>query len=600
MAAESLDVAIRHYAPAALDKALPFLTQLAGAIDFARTAGVGHGALHLRDVFVTPDEARASGFGVVEALERVGLRAPVRRPYSAPERIAGLAWSTPADVFSLGAIAYELLTGRRPSGTGDQIGGLTSEDVGEHAESIRAALARAMHDEPAMRYPTALAFLSALEAAARGRRVTDTVAVTAAAPVAAASAALSPSPPGTPGREADEPPADEADILAERDEDTVHYDLLRAEEIDAADPTLFDDEAVADLALDASDTEEFSLGEIDRPSAAALSAASWQDDRDADSARTAAESGELPSYRSVERPGAPAPMDAEAHNTIVMERPRPAMLPMALMLILGLLLGFAAGYMAGERGSVADDQAAVTPPPSPSTVPPASPQPAVTGRAVSGKAGAQPQPSGRAYSEQVVAQPPVAPPPVPGDAPPTGSARRSSQPSSQPSLPPSGAVPGTGQMVVSSIPSRAGVMVNGDWRGRTPLTLSALKFGSYNVRIVQPGFVTAREDVTLSAAAPSRSLSVRLERAVGTPAQRAPSVVAGAFVGSIYVDSRPRGARVIVDGRTVGTTPARIPNVPIGAHVVRLELADNRAWTTSTSVVAGQQATVTGSLERIQ
>ena len=37
VAAESLDVAIRHYAPAALDKALPFLTQLAGAIDFART-----------------------------------------------------------------------------------------------------------------------------------------------------------------------------------------------------------------------------------------------------------------------------------------------------------------------------------------------------------------------------------------------------------------------------------------------------------------------------------------------------------------------------------------------------------------------------------
>ena len=89
VAAESLDAAIRHYAPASLDKALPFLTQLAGAIDFARTAGIGHGSLHLRDIFVTPEEARASGFGVVESLERMGLRAPVRRPYSAPERIAG-------------------------------------------------------------------------------------------------------------------------------------------------------------------------------------------------------------------------------------------------------------------------------------------------------------------------------------------------------------------------------------------------------------------------------------------------------------------------------------------------------------------------------
>ena len=144
VAAESLDVAMRHYAPATLDRALPFLTQLAGAIDFARTAGVGHGALHLRDVFVTPDEARASGFGIVEALERVGVRAPVRRPYTAPERIAGAAWSTPADVFSLAAIAYELLTGRRPSGTGDQIGDLSGENLGDRASSIQSVLARAM------------------------------------------------------------------------------------------------------------------------------------------------------------------------------------------------------------------------------------------------------------------------------------------------------------------------------------------------------------------------------------------------------------------------------------------------------------------------
>ncbi|HMF61275.1 MAG TPA: protein kinase, partial [Vicinamibacterales bacterium] len=125
VAAESLDAAIRHYAPAPLETALPFLTQLAGAVDFARTAGIGHGSLHLRDIFVTPEEARASGFGVVEALERVGLRAPVRRPYSAPERVAGEQWSTPADVFSLAAITYELLTGRRPAGTGEQMGPFT-------------------------------------------------------------------------------------------------------------------------------------------------------------------------------------------------------------------------------------------------------------------------------------------------------------------------------------------------------------------------------------------------------------------------------------------------------------------------------------------
>ena len=166
VAAESLDVAMRHYAPASLDKALPFLTQLANAVDVARAAGVGHGALHPRDIFVTPDEARATGFGVVDALDRLGLRAPVRRPYSAPERIAGQPWSTPADVFSLGAIAFELLTGRRPSGPGDQLGSLSGGSVGTQADAIRPVLAKAMAEDPSARYQTASAFATALSEAA--------------------------------------------------------------------------------------------------------------------------------------------------------------------------------------------------------------------------------------------------------------------------------------------------------------------------------------------------------------------------------------------------------------------------------------------------
>src|SRR5688500_551784 len=143
---------MKHYAPAPITTVLPFITQLAGAIDFARVAGIGHGALHPRDVFVTPDEARATGFGVVEALERVGLRAPVRRPYSAPERIAEGTWGAEADVFSLAAIAYELLTARRPAGTGSQIGGTNGSPGGDLDSRIEAVLVRAMDDHPAARF----------------------------------------------------------------------------------------------------------------------------------------------------------------------------------------------------------------------------------------------------------------------------------------------------------------------------------------------------------------------------------------------------------------------------------------------------------------
>jgi serine/threonine protein kinase len=224
VAAESLDVAMRHYAPAALDTVLPFITQLASAIDFARQAGVGHGALHPRDIFVTPDEARATGFGVVDALDRLGLRAPVRRPYSPPERIAGERWGTPADVFSLAAIAFELITGRRPLGLGDQIGPLSGTNVGDRGDAIRAVLVRAMREHPVERYATALEFttelgraaglVSATPVAAPVQRPVDEPAPspteTAAPSGAAAAAASGVAPDAT---DVEEPAADEGDAV---------------------------------------------------------------------------------------------------------------------------------------------------------------------------------------------------------------------------------------------------------------------------------------------------------------------------------------------------------------------------------------------------
>ena len=611
VAAETLDVAMRHYAPASLDKVLPFITQLAGAIDFARTAGVGHGALHPRDVFVTPEEARASGFGVVDALERVGIRAPVRRPYSAPERVDGQAWGTPADVFSLAAIAYELLTGRRPSGTGAEIGPLTGASVGAFADRLLAVLARAMDANPARRYPTALAFAGALEEATSD----ESVPVVAAAPAvpAAARVVAPPVPPSKPPAPTPQPIDD--DIASERDLDEAHHELTLREreradleesraladdiepggEPEADADRLFIDAVVGrmdavvgsgedsnvryredDYELTAPNREAIpELPELDeepeaRPAVTPISRSSWDADRDR--AR--------PSFdRSYDYPAA-AVVPARGSR----------MLPLAAMLSIGLLVGFAVGYGVGSRSSAVDPSVAGTTSPAPPT-----------------DAGAKP------YSEQAVAPQQAPASQAPSTLPPVASESPAATSSAVV------ATATTGRIQVRSTPSNASVTVNGRWRGRTPLALEKLPFGQYSVRIVQPGYVVAREDFTLTGADASRTLSIRLQAqapaARAAPARPAPqpSPEAGsprpappaprraeAFTGSIYVDSRPRGARVFVDGRAVGTTPVSIPEVAIGSHVVRLELSDHRSWSTVTRVSAGTQERVTGSLERIQ
>lgn len=699
MPAESLDVAMRHHAPSSPDRVLPIVTQLAGAIDFARASGVGHGALHPRDVFVTPEEARVTGFGVVEALERVGLRAPVRRPYSPPERIAGEPWGTPADVFSLAAITFELLTGRRPAGTGPGIGEIKDESAGPHAARLLAVLARAMSDRPDDRYPGALAFASALEAASRGQGEAAVVPVPAAgmvqhdqqrppeweAPVgaltsdrgmpaapepafaeeepstpaveAAGSAdevqlpdrgtepdrpteprtrksRVRPSRPESPAREAEplvagaaassvpepvdtgarslEPrgrhleeargPSPEAsspaDITAERDEDEAHWNLTRREEdaerfmLDAADLALDDAAGAAAFASEA---------EVEAPvpgeAAARGSAKPHARDPDETTASAAAPAGGrgvplvVPPAHAAAQPPAPArtvgdsftydrPLAEELtadSRVFVVPHSRAAMLPLAIALIIGLPLAFAAGYVVRGRTEA-------VPPPAPveqaAAADPGSPT------------------AGTTYSESAIDPapepvPPAAPPDVPSD----------------PAGPEPVPGPATGRLVVRSTPAGAHVTVNGRWSGRTPLTLTDLEFGDYAVRVVADGYRIGREAFTLDSSNATRTIAMRLEREPAAreaaPAAKPPAPPAGSssptvYYGRLFVDSRPQGATVYVGGEARGKTPLRLPQVPIGSHVVRLELVDHRAWTKVVRVTAGQEARATGSLDPIR
>ena len=166
VAAESLDVAMRHYAPAPVETAMPLIRQIGGAIDAAHEQGVVHGALHLRDIFVTSDDVKITGFGVVKALEELRLAGPIRRPYTAPEVISGHPWGSEADLFALAAVAYELLTGRRAAGTGEQVTERLNAvmDVAD-GEALQAVFATALSDNPDDRYSSAARFVSSLESA---------------------------------------------------------------------------------------------------------------------------------------------------------------------------------------------------------------------------------------------------------------------------------------------------------------------------------------------------------------------------------------------------------------------------------------------------
>src|SRR5579884_2971981 len=115
----SLAEALAQDGPFPLDRALRILGQIASALDFAHAQGVVHRDLKPGNILLEPnDHANLVDFGIARAgdgtqLTRVGQIAGTPR-YMAPEQIQGATADARSDLYALGILAYELLTGRVP------------------------------------------------------------------------------------------------------------------------------------------------------------------------------------------------------------------------------------------------------------------------------------------------------------------------------------------------------------------------------------------------------------------------------------------------------------------------------------------------------
>ena len=68
----------------------------------------------------------------------------------------------------------------------------------------------------------------------------------------------------------------------------------------------------------------------------------------------------------------------------------------------------------------------------------------------------------------------------------------------------------SGRLLVRSTPAGAGVVVDGQSRGVTPLDLRELAFGAHTIKVSHPGHDTRQRRVTLSERRPERSVDFEL------------------------------------------------------------------------------------------
>ena len=171
------------------------VTEIASGLDIAHSIGLVHRDVKPENILLDNDgRALLTDFGIareVPSFHRQGNAAqtlaatglPVGTPeYMAPEQLRGGPVDQRADVYALGSVLYELLTGRVPheADTPYEVAALVltepvvppshrNEDISPELERV---IMKALAKIPAQRYPDMRSFALDLNAAVRSRRTT--------------------------------------------------------------------------------------------------------------------------------------------------------------------------------------------------------------------------------------------------------------------------------------------------------------------------------------------------------------------------------------------------------------------------------------------
>ena len=158
-------LAVKLDQPWAVDTAADVVSQVGMALEHAYNKGVVHGGLTPDNVVVQDDgRVLVTDFGLDEMMELVGVEAKkAASPYLAPERVVGQSADTRADVYSLAAILYGMLTKRKPQMVDGQVLPPSSFNP-KVSQRMDDVVVRALAPNPADRYPDVKTFLTALGA----------------------------------------------------------------------------------------------------------------------------------------------------------------------------------------------------------------------------------------------------------------------------------------------------------------------------------------------------------------------------------------------------------------------------------------------------
>ena len=144
-------------------RAINLLAQVADALDAAHAIGIVHRDVKPHNILVEGDRAYLSDFGLAKAVDESGAASSASvvgtAQYMSPEQWRGDSIGPAADVYSLGCVLYEAITGIAPFQREE------ADTEPEIPQGVEEAIRRAVAKDPAQRYSTAGALIAAARAA---------------------------------------------------------------------------------------------------------------------------------------------------------------------------------------------------------------------------------------------------------------------------------------------------------------------------------------------------------------------------------------------------------------------------------------------------